>query len=283
MTILDGKKTAQQVRADIKQQVQAAEAAYHTPITLAVILVGDYAPSHTYVANKIKACAEVGMTSRCTRLPQTATDADIAAAITVLNADPAVHGVMLQLPLPPQCHADDLLALIDPRKDVDGLHVVQRGRLFGGLPCLAPCTPLGVMRLLSAYDIPIAGKHAVVVGRSNLVGKPLAMMLLEANATVTICHRATADMAAVCRTADILCVATGHPGLITADMVKEGAVVVDVGISRTADKLVGDVDFASVSPKCSYITPVPGGVGPMTIAMLLHNTVQAYLAQQTSK
>lgn len=279
MTILDGKKTAQEVRLQLKEQVAECQAKYGTSVTLAVILVGDYAPSQTYVANKIKACAEVGIASRCVRLPQTAEDADIAREIAALNADPQVHGVMLQLPLPPQCHQADLLVLIDPRKDVDGLHEVQRGRLFEGLPCLAPCTPLGVMRLLKAYHVPVAGKHAVVVGRSNLVGKPLAMMLLAADATVTICHSRTPDLAAVCRTADILAVAVGRPNTITADMVKPGAVVVDVGITRTEAGIKGDVDFAAVGPLCSYITPVPGGVGPMTVAMLLSNTLAAYRMQ----
>jgi methylenetetrahydrofolate dehydrogenase (NADP+)/methenyltetrahydrofolate cyclohydrolase len=277
MILIDGKQTAAEVRADIAIKAKEAMARYATPICLAVILVGDNPASRVYVANKIKACAEVGYQSRHVTLPADATDAMVLREIEALNADPAVHGILLQLPLPPQCDERRLLAAIDPAKDVDGLHVVQRGRLFCGLPALLPCTPYGVMKLLETYGIDPAGKHAVVVGRSSLVGKPLAMMLLNANATVTVCHSHTQGLAAICREADILCVAIGRPRFITADMVKEGAVVIDVGINRTEERLIGDVDFDSVSPKCAYITPVPGGVGPMTVTMLMQNTLDAYL------
>ena len=254
-------------------------AQYRDPITLAVILVGDNPASKVYVANKVKACAEVGYLSRHIVLPADCAEQDVLREIEALNADPAVNGILLQLPLPPQCDETRLLAAIDPDKDVDGLHVVQRGRLFCGLPALLPCTPYGVMKLLEAYGIDPCGKHAVVVGRSNLVGKPLAMMLLNANATVTVCHSRTAGIADVCRQADILCVAVGKPGFVTADMVKEGATVIDVGINRTEAGLKGDVDFEAVAPHCAYITPVPGGVGPMTVTMLMRNTLTAYVAQ----
>lgn len=275
--IIDGKQTAAQVRAEVKQGVEQAVAQYGTPISLAVLVVGENPASAVYVRNKIKACAEVGIRSIEVRLPESATDEDILVEIERCNADDSIHGILLQLPLPSHCHEQDLLAAIHPDKDVDGLHIVQRGRLFCGLPALLPCTPYGVMTLLSAYGIDPKGKHAVVVGRSNLVGKPLAMMLLNANATVTVCHSRTVDLPAVCRTADILCVAVGRAGFITEDMVKPGAVVIDVGINRVDGKLCGDVDYDAVCAKCSLITPVPGGVGPMTVAMLMKNTLTAYL------
>ena len=279
MKLIDGKQTAQSVRTQIREDAQAAMARYTDPITLAVILVGDNPASKVYVANKIKACAEVGFLSRHIVLPADSSSEAVLREIEALNRDPAVNGILLQLPLPPQCDETRLLAAIDPNKDVDGLHVVQRGRLFCDLPALLPCTPFGVMTLLETYGIDPAGKHAVVVGRSKLVGKPLAMMLLNADATVTVCHSHTADLAAICREADILCVAVGKPRFLTADMVKEGAVVIDVGINRTSAGLGGDVDFDAVAEKCSYITPVPGGVGPMTVTMLMRNTLTAYLAQ----
>ncbi len=271
------------MRADIKEQVAKATARFGEPMTLAVILVGDDPASRVYVSNKIKACAEVGILSRRIVLGADATDQDVQAEIEALNADPAVCGILLQLPLPAGCDEQRLLAAIDPAKDVDGLHVVQRGKLFCGLPALLPCTPYGIMQLLARYQIEVAGKRAVVVGRSNLVGKPLAMLLLNANATVTVCHSRTPDLKDVCRTADILCVAVGKPRFITADMVKEGAVVVDVGINRTEQGLVGDVDYAAVAPHCSFITPVPGGVGPMTVTMLMQNTCDAYLLQHSAR
>lgn len=277
MTIMDGKQTAALVRDELRTRAAEAVARYGQPITLAVILVGDDPASAVYVRNKIKACAEVGYQSRSVTLPADCGEEAVLRRIEELNADPAVHGILLQLPLPRGWDEQRLLAAIDPAKDVDGLHVVQRGRLMSGLPALIPCTPAGVMRLLATYGVQVDGKHAVVVGRSNLVGKPLALLLLAANATVTVCHSHTPDLAAVCRTADILCVAIGRPAFITADMVKEGAVVVDVGINRTEAGLVGDVDPA-VAPKCSLLTPVPGGVGPMTVAMLMHNTLAAYLS-----
>ena len=276
MILLDGKQTAKAVREEIKVLSQLAFAKWGDPITLAVILVGEDPASQVYVGNKIKGCAQVGFESRKVVLPETASQEEVAASIRALNADPSVHGVLLQLPLPKHLDEQALLALIDPDKDVDGLHIVQRGRLFCGLPSLLPCTPFGIMKLLETYGIDPAGKRAVVIGRSNLVGKPLAMMLLNANATVTVCHSRTLDLPSVTKEADILVAAVGKPNFVTADMVKEGAVVIDVGINRVDGKLVGDVDYDEVAPKCSYITPVPGGVGPMTVTMLLANTLKAY-------
>ena len=280
MILLDGKQTAKDVRAHVREQAEQAIAQYGDPICLAVILVGEDPASKVYVNNKIKGCAEVGFESRKVVLPETASQDEVLAVIKELNADPAVNGILLQLPLPKGLDEQPLLAAIDPNKDVDGLHVVQRGRLFCGLPALLPCTPYGIMQLLKTYDIDPQGKRAVVIGRSNLVGKPLSIMLLNANATVTICHSRTVDLPAVAREADILVAAVGKANFVTADMVKEGAVVIDVGINRVEGKLVGDVDFEAVAPKCSYITPVPGGVGPMTVTMLLANTLEAYKQQQ---
>lgn len=280
MILLDGKQTAKDVRAHVREQAEQAIAQYGDPICLAVILVGEDPASKVYVNNKIKGCAEVGFESRKVVLPETASQDEVLAVIKELNADPGVNGILLQLPLPKGLDEQPLLAAIDPNKDVDGLHVVQRGRLFCGLPALLPCTPYGIMQLLKTYDIDPQGKRAVVIGRSNLVGKPLSIMLLNANATVTICHSRTVDLPAVAREADILVAAVGKANFVTADMVKDGAVVIDVGINRVDGKLVGDVDFEAVAPKCSYITPVPGGVGPMTVTMLLANTLEAYKQQQ---
>ena len=280
MILLDGKQTAKDVRAHVREQAEQAIAQYGDPICLAVILVGEDPASKVYVNNKIKGCAEVGFESRKVVLPETASQDEVLTVIKELNADPKVNGILLQLPLPKGLDEQPLLAAIDPNKDVDGLHVVQRGRLFCGLPALLPCTPYGIMQLLKTYDIDPQGKRAVVIGRSNLVGKPLSIMLLNANATVTICHSRTVDLPAVAREADILVAAVGKANFVTADMVKDGAVVIDVGINRVDGKLVGDVDFEAVAPKCSYITPVPGGVGPMTVTMLLANTLEAYKQQQ---
>ena len=280
MILLDGKQTAKDVRAKVRDEAALAVAKYGDPICLAVILVGEDPASKVYVNNKIKGCAEVGFESRKVVLPETASQDEVLTVIKELNADPKVNGILLQLPLPKGLDEQPLLAAIDPNKDVDGLHVVQRGRLFCGLPALLPCTPYGIMQLLKTYDIDPQGKRAVVIGRSNLVGKPLSIMLLNANATVTICHSRTVDLPAVAREADILVAAVGKANFVTADMVKDGAVVIDVGINRVDGKLVGDVDFEAVAPKCSYITPVPGGVGPMTVTMLLANTLEAYKQQQ---
>jgi methylenetetrahydrofolate dehydrogenase (NADP+)/methenyltetrahydrofolate cyclohydrolase len=247
-------------------------------------MVGDNPASAVYVRNKEKACEKIGMRSFGQHFPATTTQAELEAAIQALNEDPLVDGILVQLPLPPHLDAVKLLLTIDPDKDADGLHPVNLGRLVRGEPGLRSCTPAGVMALLAEYEIEIAGKRAVVMGRSILVGKPLALMLLEKNATVTIAHSRTQNLAELTRQADILVGAIGKPALITADMVKPGAIVVDVGINRveqpdSKSKIVGDVDFEAVAAIASYITPVPGGIGPMTVAMLLQNTVASYRAR----
>lgn len=281
-TLLDGKALAQKIQAELSQQIQATQAQVGRSPGLAVLMVGDNPASAAYVRNKERSCANVGIASFGQHLPATTTQAELAAIIQQLNEDPRVDGILVQLPLPAHLDAVALLNQIHPDKDADGLHPTNLGRLVRGEPGLRSCTPAGVMRLLQEYAIAIAGKHAVVVGRSILVGKPQAMMLLEANATVTIAHSKTPDLAAITRQADILIPAVGRPGLITGDMVKPGAAVIDVGINRIElpegkSRLVGDVDFESVNPVAAYLAPVPGGVGPMTVATLLQNTVQSYL------
>ncbi len=284
MQIIDGKLVSAALRESVKQKIQAIKLQNGgKSIGLAVILVGDDPASQVYVRNKMRACDEVGMYSRLVKLPADSTFEQVAAEIEALNADPDITGMILQLPLPKHLSEEKLVDLIAPQKDVDGCTYGQKGRLWTGRDSLVACTPLGVMRLLEYYNIPLEGKHAVVIGRSNLVGKPLAQLLLNKNCTVTVCHSRTSDLAAVARQADILCVAIGKAKFVTADMVKDGAVVIDVGMDRDEQgKLCGDVDFASVAEKCSYITPVPGGVGPMTVTMLISNTLDAYLMQNPS-
>lgn len=272
--ILDGKKVSAQVEEQLVQRIAALKEQGITP-GLAVILVGEDPASQTYVRNKEKACERLGLYSHTVRLPGNATQEALESTIAQQNADPAIHGILVQLPLPAHLDSERALALIRPEKDVDGFHDINMGRLLRGTDGVVACTPKGIMRLLKSAGISPAGKETVVVGRSNIVGKPMSMLLLQQNATVTVCHSRTADLAAHTRQADLLVVAVGRPGFITADMVKEGAVVVDVGINRVEGKLCGDVDFDAVSRKASYITPVPGGVGKMTIAMLMENTVEA--------
>lgn len=277
MQIIDGKLVAKLTRENIARQVQALPQDKLGKIGLAVILVGDDPASKVYVRNKINGCAEVGIASTLEAMPADSTFEQVAAKIEQFNADPEISGILLQLPVPKHLDEAALLHLIDPSKDVDGCHYVQKGKLWTGEPELIPCTPYGVMKLLDHYSIPLEGKNAVVVGRSNLVGKPLAQLLLDRNATVTVCHSRTRDLGSITSRADIVCVAIGKAKFLKAGMVKEGAVVIDVGMDRDENgKLCGDVDFAEVAPKCSYITPVPGGVGPMTVTMLLQNTVTAY-------
>ena len=278
MQIIDGKLVAQVTREQIKKDVEAIKAAnYPCGIGLAVILVGDDPASQVYVRNKIKACDEVGIKSFLCKLPAESTFDEVAGTINYLNENPDVSGMILQLPLPKHLDENALIDLIDPDKDVDGCHYVQKGRLWTGRDSLVACTPYGVMKLLDYYNIPLEGKNAVVIGRSNLVGKPLAQLLLDRNCTVTICHSRAKNLAELISRADIVCVAIGKAKFLKADMVKDGAVVIDVGMDRDENgKLCGDVDFAGVAPKCSYITPVPGGVGPMTVTMLLANTVKAF-------
>ena len=274
--LIDGRETSAAVRERIKADREAFFDRTGINPGLAVILVGEDPASQVYVRNKHRACLEVGFLSRVYTLPRETTEEELLALIAQLNADREIHGILVQLPLPPHISADAVILAIDPKKDVDAFHPGNVGRVLTGNYDFVPCTPAGVMELLAYYGIDPAGKNAVVVGRSNIVGKPQALLLLEKNATVTVCHSRTPDLAAVTRTADILVAAVGRAALITADMVKPGAVVIDVGMNRNAEgKLCGDVDFDGVSKVASYITPVPGGVGPMTITMLLKNTMTA--------
>jgi methylenetetrahydrofolate dehydrogenase (NADP+)/methenyltetrahydrofolate cyclohydrolase len=269
--IIDGKAVAASVRERVKAEIESSG----LRPGLATVLVGDDPASHVYVRNKRNASAEVGIESFHHELPADAPQDELAELIERLNADDAVSGILLQLPVPDHIDSDAMIALIDPRKDVDGLTTVNAGLLVQGREGLVSCTPAGVMELLDSAGVELRGAEAVIVGRSQLVGRPLASLLLARDATVTMCHSKTRDLAAVCRRADVLVAAVGRPRMITAEMVRDGAVVIDVGINRTDDGLVGDVDFEPVSQKAAAITPVPGGVGPMTIAMLLVNTLRA--------
>ena len=274
--IIDGKAISAQMRVEIAEQTKAYIEKTGEKPGLAVIIVGEDPASKVYVRNKKRACEEVGFYSEEIALPAETDMATLKSVIDRLNSDDKIHGILVQLPLPKHLDEGEVIMMIDAKKDVDAFHPVNVGRVMSGGYTFVPCTPAGVMELLRRSGVDIAGKECVVVGRSNIVGKPMAMLLLEANGTVTVCHSRTKDLAQVCRRADILVSAVGRPYFITADMVKEGAVVVDVGINRLPDgKLVGDVDYAAVEPISSYITPVPGGVGPMTITMLLKNTLTA--------
>ena len=273
--ILDGKALAAEIRSEVKTQVAALAEKGVCP-ALAVILVGDDSASQVYVRNKIKACADTGIRSLEFRMPAETTQQELLAKIAELNADENVDGILVQLPLPKQINADAVISAINPAKDVDGFHVANAGALVTGKQGFVPCTPFGVMRLIEKSGVDPRGKSAVIVGRSNIVGKPMALLLLAADATVTVAHSRTSDLSAVTRNADILVAAVGRAKLIKADMVKPGAVVIDVGMNRDeTGKLCGDVDFAEVKEIAGSITPVPGGVGPMTIAMLMQNTVLA--------
>ena len=284
--ILDGKALAKKIQLELQQKITSLEPKIGRPPGLAVLMVGDNPASAVYVRNKEKACQRVGINSMGQHFPADATQAELEQAIARLNQDDRVDGILVQLPLPPHLDSIALLHCIDPDKDADGLHPLNLGKLVRSETGLRSCTPAGVMKLLAEYNLPLEGKKAVVIGRSILVGKPIALMLLEQNATVTMAHSRTQDLGAVCREADIIVAAVGKPEMITAEMVKPGAVVIDVGINRVEieggkSKLVGDVAFESVSAIASYITPVPGGIGPMTVAMLLSNTVQSYSKQST--
>ena len=273
--IIDGKAISQEVRGEWKLRAEALKARGVTP-GLAVIIVGEDPASKVYVGNKIKACAELGIYSRHIELPGDTSEASLLEQIAKLNADPKIHGFLVQLPVPKHIDGNKVLLAISPDKDVDGFHPMNVGELVTGTPKFQPCTPYGVMKLLEKSGVAIEGKHAVVVGRSNIVGKPMALMLLQKNATVTICTSKTVDLAKFTRDADILVVATGKAQMITGDMIKPGAAVIDVGINRLPNgKLAGDVDFDSAKEIAGWITPVPGGVGPMTIAMLVASTVMA--------
>ncbi|HEX2542584.1 MAG TPA: bifunctional methylenetetrahydrofolate dehydrogenase/methenyltetrahydrofolate cyclohydrolase FolD [Caldimonas sp.] len=273
--LIDGAGIARRIRGDLKARALALAQAGHPP-GLAVILVGDDPASAIYVRNKIKACEEAGIRSFLDRHEAGLTEGALLARIDALNRDPAVHGILVQLPLPAHISPARVIEAISTAKDVDGYSVESAGRLLAGLPGFRPCTPSGCMKLIESTGIDVRGKHAVVIGRSNTVGKPMALLLLQADATVTLCHSRTGDLAAHVRQADVVVAAVGRRGTVTADMVKPGAVVIDVGMNRDdAGKLCGDVDFAAVAELAGAITPVPGGVGPMTIAMLLANTVDA--------
>lgn len=276
MKLINGKEIAAAVRAELKANCATFVANHGYAPGLAVVIVGEDPASQIYVRNKARACEEVGFCSEVHRLPAETEQAALNALIDRLNADSRIHGILVQLPLPAHLDAEEVTLRIDPRKDVDAFHPFNVGRILLGDPIFLPCTPAGVMELLRRSGIDPSGKRCVVIGRSNIVGKPMAMLLLAANGTVTVCHSRTVGLADITREADILVSAVGRANFVTADMVKPGAVVIDVGMNRDASgKLVGDVDFPSVSPLCSFITPVPGGVGPMTITMLLRNTLVA--------
>lgn len=272
--IIDGKSIALQVRQGLQPRVDALKARGITP-GLTVVVVGDDPASAIYVRNKERASQKLGMNGTVMRLPEQTTQEELLEVVRKLNADESIHGILVQLPLPSHIDEHAILRAIDPDKDVDGFHAMNAGRLLNGEKGFVACTPKGVMRLLETTGVDLNGKNAVVVGRSNIVGKPMALLLLQKNCTVTIAHSRTRDLAAVTRGADILVVAVGRAGMITGEMIKPGAVVMDVGINRVDGKVVGDVDFESASQVASYITPVPGGVGAMTIAMLMENTVEA--------
>jgi methylenetetrahydrofolate dehydrogenase (NADP+) / methenyltetrahydrofolate cyclohydrolase len=278
-TLIDGKAVAQQVRSEVRQAIEAWVSGGGRQPGLATVLVGDDPASAVYVGGKQKACAEVGIEGFAHDLPADRTQEQVVELLSELNADERVAGILLQLPTPPHIDGSHLTTLIDPAKDVDGLTPVSAGLLAKGLPGLRPCTPAGVIELLKRYDVPLEGAEAVIVGRSDLVGKPVGALLLAENATVTMCHSRTRDLDEVCRRADVLIAAVGRPEMVKGSWVKPGATVIDVGINRTDAGLVGDVEFSSASEVAGKITPVPGGVGPMTIAMLLGNTLAAAKAQ----
>jgi methylenetetrahydrofolate dehydrogenase (NADP+)/methenyltetrahydrofolate cyclohydrolase len=286
MTLLDGKKTSEDIQSEIATEVSKIKEQGGRAPHLAAILVGHDGGSQTYVNNKVLACERVGFDSTLLHFEDNITEAEILEKIKEVNENPAIDGLIVQLPLPKHINANKVLDVMDYRKDVDGFHPINVGRMVAGLPAYLPATPYGIMQLLERYNIETKGKHCVVVGRSNIVGTPISILMskctIPGESTVTICHRNTVDLGSHTRQADILIVAVGQPGMIKADMVKEGAVVIDVGTTRVPDasrargwRLRGDVDFENVAPKCSYITPVPGGVGPLTISMLLMNTLKA--------
>ncbi|MCE2879604.1 MAG: bifunctional methylenetetrahydrofolate dehydrogenase/methenyltetrahydrofolate cyclohydrolase FolD [Comamonadaceae bacterium] len=273
--LIDGNALSAQLRGDVARRAQALRAQGITP-GLAVVLVGDNPASQVYVRNKVKACQDNGLHSVLEKYDSSMTEEQLLARVESLNQDPKIHGILVQLPLPSHIDAQKVIEAISPAKDVDGFHIASAGALMTGMPGFWPCTPYGCMKMLESIGYELRGKHAVVIGRSNIVGKPMALMLLQKDATVTICHSRTKDLKAQTLQADVIVAAVGQPNVLTADMVKPGAVVLDVGMNRNGEgKLCGDVDFAGVRQVAGYITPVPGGVGPMTITMLLINTLQA--------
>ena len=278
MTI-DGKAIALGVKESLRERVADLKEKFGRVPCLAVVIVGDNPASHSYVRSKIEAAAFVGIDGHEIELPADVTEEELLHTVATLDADPSIDGVLVQLPLPPQVNPDKVLDVISPEKDVDGFHPRNVASLHLGRPCTFPCTPKGIIRLIDSTGTVIDGKRAVVIGRSNIVGKPVAKLLQDRNATVTVAHSHTPDLAALTREADILVVATGHAGLVDGTMIKPGAVVIDVGITRRGKRIIGDVDFASASQVASYITPVPGGVGPMTVAMLMENTIECFEAR----
>ena len=273
--IIDGKSIALSIKEDLKIKVADFKKKYNRDITLAVVLAGEDPASKVYVSNKIKACEFVGIRSLSFILPESVTQSELEETVVKLAKSDDVNGILVQLPLPKGLDADRVLSLIPPEKDVDGFTAKNVGNLFLGKDCTVSCTPLGIITLIKTCGVDITGKNAVVIGRSNIVGKPTAMLLLKENCTVTVCHSKTRNLKEICKNADILIAAIGRPKFVTADMVKDGAIVIDVGINRTENGLVGDVDFENARNKAAFITPVPGGVGPMTIAMLLNNTYES--------
>lgn len=294
MTLLDGKHIAATIREELKQQISDLLAKGQRAPKLGIVIVGHNPASETYVSNKMKACAQVGIEAEKIAFEDTITEEKLLAVVDKLNRSTDLDGFIVQLPLPPHISESAITSAIDYHKDVDGLTPENVGRAAKGLPCIVSATPRGIRELLARYDIPTEGKHIVVIGRSNIVGKPMATLLMQkherGNATVTLCHSHTTNLKQICLTADIIIVAVGHPGLLTEEMVPQGATVIDVGITRVEDpadpkgyRIAGDVDFEKVAPKCAYITPVPGGVGPMTIVSLLQNTVQAYNSTRSTR
>ena len=276
MVLIDGKKVSVEVRNRLAEETKKLKKKTGKEPGLATVLVGDDSASAVYVRNKNKTCRELGFQSFENQLSSDITEEQLLNLINELNSNPNVHGILVQLPLPDQIDSEKILQAIDPKKDVDGFHPINVGKLIVGNALLTPCTPTGIIELLDHYNIEISGKHAVIIGRSNIVGKPVSMLLLQRNATITICHSRTKNLEEVTREADILIAAVGRAHFVKENMVSEGAAVIDVGINRVNGKLTGDVDFEPVSKKASYITPVPGGVGPMTIALLMENTLKAF-------
>lgn len=282
--LLDGKQLSQKIKTQLKDELQTLIAQHVQPPGLAVILVGQDKASQIYVNNKAKACNEVGLYSEVHRLPENTSENDLVELIKKLNEQSTIHGILVQVPLPKHINEDRIAMTIHPYKDVDGFHPYNVGLLYSGKPCpFLPCTPAGSILLMKEYELPIAGKDAVVIGRSNIAGKPAAQLLLQENATVTICHSKTHDLKTKCLQADIIVAAIGKPHFLTADMVKEGAVVIDIGINRLDGKTVGDVDYDHVASKASAITPVPGGTGATTIAMLMKNTIEGFKTYHLNK
>lgn len=284
-TIIDGKAVAAEIREGLKLEVDEFKKEFGREPGLAVVIVGEDPASRTYVNSKKKGCAELGMYSEEHALPEQTTQTELESLVKRLNLDPKIDGILVQLPLPKHMDADAVISTIDPMKDVDGFHPVNIGNLLIGRPCLKSCTPAGIMELIKRSGVDLTGKHAVVVGRSNIVGKPVAVLLLEKHATVTICHSRTKDLAEMCKMADVLVAAVGKAKMIKGEWIKPGAVVIDVGTNKVegSKKLVGDVDFDAAKEIAGWITPVPGGVGPMTITMLMHNTIKAARAIMTGK